>query len=86
MEVDYVMLFIAWILLLTAWLSVMGNGTILLTVIKNPSLRKRDCLYLIASLAVADFITGTFVCQLRVMCNHSYLTSKPEYVFDVDFE
>ena len=59
-ETDYFLIVTAWLLLLTAWLSVMGNGTILLTVTKNPPLRKRDCLYLIAALAVADFLTGIY--------------------------
>jgi hypothetical protein len=47
-------------LIVVSLVSLTGNGTILLTVAKNPALRQKDCLYLIAALAVADFITGQF--------------------------
>jgi hypothetical protein len=47
-----------WILIVVSLVSFLGNGTILITVIKNPFLRQTDCLYLIAALAAADFFTG----------------------------
>uniref|UniRef100_A0A914V0K6 G-protein coupled receptors family 1 profile domain-containing protein n=1 Tax=Plectus sambesii TaxID=2011161 RepID=A0A914V0K6_9BILA len=58
-------------LIVISIISLVGNGTILLVVAKNASLRQKDCLYLIAALAVADFLTaaGTIPYALNIAIN-----------------
>jgi hypothetical protein len=53
-----------WILIGLSVVMVFGNGIIVLTVAKNPLLRQKQCLYLIAALAVANFITGEYCSYL----------------------
>ena len=73
--IDVLTLIAPYALLIISFVSLFGNGTILLVVIKNASLRQKDCLYLIAALAVADFLTGElfFGCDLRGKCGKSVI-------------
>uniref|UniRef100_A0A914WUX2 G-protein coupled receptors family 1 profile domain-containing protein n=1 Tax=Plectus sambesii TaxID=2011161 RepID=A0A914WUX2_9BILA len=67
--IDVLTLIAPYALLIVSFVSLFGNGTILLVVIKNASLRQKDCLYLIAALAVADFLTavGTIPYSLNLL-------------------
>ena len=44
--------------LIASLISFFGNGLILYVILKNPSLRKNDSIFLVAFLSLTDFLSG----------------------------